>query len=196
LEIRKAWKTILEFDDRPELWFDEREVVLNFTSDGPALLREIAGLSSYFADSVVATSLKESLPQRDEAAASPYVASVHALIAECDHRSHFNARVANSLNLPYLPNSFRLPFRGYLYRKAQTVQKLIPTLGIIDEEYSKVAETYSDDGALQLPFFLGVVLSQTTSLQDFCPAVAEVRRRASKFRENWMLRSKVVRAER
>src|SRR6185437_15343417 len=88
------------------------------------------------------------------------------------------------LDLPYLPNSYRLPFRQMLYRRAKITQNFLPAIQSIEKEYLALAKLYFDtaEDNLELPFFLSSVLSQMSSPRDFFGILAETRRKASTFR--------------
>jgi hypothetical protein len=109
---------------------------------------------------------------------------LHKVIDESNYRSLFNLRVSNFLNLHYLPNSFRLPFRNFYYQKARKTQPFVQSLQRIDEEYSALTELYFDStkNNLQLPFFLAAVLSRISKLDEFFEVLAETRLDATQFR--------------
>jgi hypothetical protein len=176
-EIRKSWKTIIDFDDHENLWFKGDRLMESFDSDGPRLLEQLVDISAHNVSTLVLRSFSEKTD-----AVEDYVQKAHELITESDHRSYFNMQVSDGLTLPYLANSFRLPYRRFHYRKAQEINKLLPTLAIINREYAAKQDLYLPPEVLRLPFFLSIVLSRISSARDFLPAVAELRWKAATFR--------------
>jgi len=90
------------------------------------------------------------------------------------------------LKLPYLPNSYRMPFRNFFYQKAKIVQRSLPTIKQIEAEYNKIAASYFAPEAdnLTLPFFLSALFSKISSLDEFFEALARMRHKASAFRKH------------
>lgn len=149
----------------------------HFNSDGPLLIEKLVEISEYDAGTVAARRLSANSQVRED-----YIERVHKLIVESDYRSYFNIQVAESLGLPYLANSFRLPYLGYHYRKAERVNKLLPSLGVINKEYAAKQHLYLSPEALRLPFFPSVALARISSSRELLPAVAEIRKKAANFR--------------
>jgi hypothetical protein len=107
-------------------------------------------------------------------------------ISECNHRSYFNIRVANLLNLSYSPSAARLPFREYQYVRATAVHKKIELMSMIEDEIREYRKSYQVPNSpnLELPVFLCVVLSRSDSLDSFFEVLAELRNSAKSFRRH------------
>jgi hypothetical protein len=116
----------------------------------------------------------------------PLSAFIHRVIDECNYRSLFNITVSNALRLPYLPNSFRLPFRKFYFRKATIAQKYIASLREIEKEYQNLADLYlvPEQNNLQLPFFLSAILERISSPDEFLEVLMDVRDKAETFRKH------------
>lgn len=106
------------------------------------------------------------------------------LISDSNHRSLFNARVADLLGLPYSPNAARLPFRQYQYRVAVVAHKQLFLIKEIEEEVARRREKYKvmTQPNLELPVFLSGVLNRSGSLGDFFEVLAQLRSEAEPFR--------------
>jgi hypothetical protein len=179
-EIKRAWKSIIEFSEDDRLWFDPERSVKNgqFHTDGPLLLNDLLKVYSHTGRDAVYNHINETCEQ------DHLTRYVHSVIDECNYRSLFNLQVSNGLQLFYIPNSFRLPFRNYFYRKARVIQSYVPSIRAIEKEYGRFAELYSagDQNNLHLPLFLAAVLNQISGLDQFFEVLAEVRKKASTFR--------------
>ena len=176
-EIKKSWRSIIDFVENAELWFDPLHKVKSdsYHSDGPQLLSDLTKIYNQSFDEAVYWRLSEKKPE----GASTFV---HSVIDECNYRSLFNTMVSNSLQLYYSPNTFRLPFRNFFHSKAVAIQRHLPSLRGIEREYDNAAKLYSEQSELRLPFFLAAVLNQIDSLDEFFEVLAKLRRQASSFR--------------
>ncbi|HEY0377215.1 MAG TPA: hypothetical protein VGC87_09680 [Pyrinomonadaceae bacterium] len=149
-EIKKAWRSIIDFRDDDDLWFDPNGSVKNesFNTDGPNLLNDL--IETYYQTGTEAL-YNHFRTSNDEHKLTEFV---HGVIDECNYRCLFNLRVSNSLQLYYIPNSFRLPFRNFSYKKARIIQRYLPSIRAIEKEYSNLAKLYSgsDQNNLRLPF--------------------------------------------
>jgi hypothetical protein len=179
--IKTAWRSIIDFKENEELWFDPLHKIKSesYSTDGPQLLEHLTEIHNQL--------FYEALYHR-KASIGPAELSefVHRIIDECNYRSLFNTAVSNALQLYYMPNSFRLPFRNFLYRRARTIQQYLPTIHFIEHEYRHLAELYSDtdQNELRLPLFLGAVLNQISRLDEFFNVLADMRRKAESFRDH------------
>jgi hypothetical protein len=168
-EIKKAWLGLLGFSPVTDEWFDAKVSDDNFESDGPVLLQNLVGTFPHWS---IGGFWRE---KRDES-------TLFDVMNECNYRSLFNLMVAYFLGVQYMPNSYRLPFRHFLYRRATTAQRLLPLVQAIDKEYRALSKMYFDPDRLELPFFLSAVLSHISSPRELFSALAEVRTKASNFR--------------
>lgn len=178
--VKKSWKTLLDFNDQPSLWFDPDREVKNtlFSSTGPDLLGQLVTVYNTAHEKGTKRHLRE-LGLTDE-----LIKYIHQVIDECNYRSFFHVMVSNSLQLQYMPNSFRLPFRNYYYHRAKTVENYLVT-SYIENEYQKGVSAYdlSAQGTLHLPLLLTALLKKISSLDEFFNALAEMRKKASDFRQ-------------
>jgi hypothetical protein len=178
MAIREAWERALAFHGRAELWFGPTGMsVEEYDSIGPGLLEKLVSFQHVAQHDAVYLHMQETN--------ADFVAFAHSVVNDSNNRSLFNLHVSSMLELPYLPNSFRLPFRAFLYRRALEVQAALPLMKRIDREYRAVAELYyaPEDGNLELPFFLSGILAQAASPGEIPEILAEVRKRAAGFRE-------------
>ena len=179
--MKIAWRSIIDFKENEELWFDPFHKIKteSYNTDGPQLLRDLTEIHNHVFD--------EALYLR-KARLSPTELSefVHSVIDQCNYRSLFHTAVSNGLQLYYMPNSFRLPFHNFLYRRARIVQRQLPTIRFIENEYRDLGELFSDTNhnELRLPFFLGAVLNQISTLDEFFDVLADMRRKATSFRDH------------
>jgi hypothetical protein len=169
-EIKNAWVNLINFKPVTDMWFDYTPSEDQYESDGPALLEDLVEAFPHPFDLGGAWDWKE----------NEY--TIFHAINECNYRSLFNLMVAYFLGVQYMPNSYRLPFRHFLYRRALVAQRLLPFIEAVDKEYKTFSKMYFEPEELELPFFLSAVLSQISSPGELFAALAEVRRKASKFR--------------
>lgn len=176
--IKRAWRSIFDFVEDEELWFDPLSETKSesYHSDGPKLLEDLTRIYNQSFDEAVHLRLRNTPKQHSEL--------VHRTIDECNYRSMFNMMVSNSLQLYYMPNSFRLPFRNFFHEKATIIQRRLPTIWTIEEEYHDLAAAYStsDQDEIRLPFFLAAVLNKISTLDEFFDVLADFRRQATVFR--------------
>ena len=110
------------------------------------------------------------------------------LIAESNRRSYFNLRVSAMLDLPYVGNITRLPFRQQLYTFAAFAHRHLNQRLLVHEEIERHVSDYRtryevpDRPNLHLPVFLSIVLSRARTLDDFWSELAALRVQAAAFR--------------
>jgi hypothetical protein len=178
--IKEAWQRALGVGGREDLWFDPLGHFKSetFDTDGPQLLETLV--------SVYSDELKSAVLGHLQAigAEDGYLRELHRVIDECNYRSLFNVMTSNWLQLPYLPNAFRLPFRHYLYRKANAVDHYLHLLPVIEKEIDAIAEPAPRSENLRLPLFLAAVLARISSLDQFLERLVELRESAAGFRRH------------
>jgi hypothetical protein len=139
----------------------------NWASSGPALLNS---LLNWLGD--------------DEDAVFSGMEDVSDFISEANCRSLFNTRVAGMLDLPYAPNTTRIPYRSHLFSTAMIAHDALQDVREIEETFRDLAANYLTPGSIELPFFLSAVLARTKSLDDFFTNVAELRSQAAPYRRH------------
>jgi hypothetical protein len=92
--------------------------------------------------------------------------------------------LAYLLKVPYLPNSFRLPFRQFLYQRAGQIQRELLSMRELGDEYRRQVAAYrsSTEETLTVPLFLVAVLARIQSVNQFLEVVCELRSAARSFR--------------
>ena len=153
--IRSAWETILGPGSDWKNWHEETIEFVNRhygeESDPPRFLAEATDLfrAGTFAD-------RKPMISRGR---------VGDFVGECNLRSLFDWSIAYAFKLPYVPNSFRLPFQQFLYAKGDaTRQYLIRFLD--NETLKKAREVQSIEHHLRVPQFLSAILGRASSLQE------------------------------
>jgi hypothetical protein len=180
VEITAAWQVLLGLPQMDDALLEHRHAQVaggEWASDGPELL---AGLVRAVDESqsflVTRHVLRETSPEN----VRQYL---YDLVAEANYRGLFNQAVASLLGLPYLPNSTRLPFRRYLFGRAQIVSRELLSLRVIEDQYRQRAATYFTQETLRLPFFLAAIVERISDLGEFFEVLADVRAKASGFRQ-------------
>jgi hypothetical protein len=172
VEIKAAWAS-LGFDVAEPFSYKGRD---NWASGGPELLAQLmdASLSLGTSYKFVMNGWRISESQ------------LYRVVSEANCRSLFNFMVGYLLELPYLPNSFRMPFRRFLLRRATTVHHHLLSLATIEAEYKERAKAFPIPirSNLQLPFFTAAILAKISSLDEFLEELAIVRSQADGFRRH------------
>jgi hypothetical protein len=175
LEDRKAivasWEKLLGRRlDHNEL-FNKSSLSANWSSDGSRILEKMLGTMD---------------PRDDSAYSGSGMIPAADFVDECNIRSLFNSLFANFIELPYLPNVARLPFREVMYKRAMNIQRDLAFIKSLNNEYTHIARKYStpEQDNLVLPFFLNVILTKISSLSDFYEALADLRFQAEPFRRH------------
>jgi hypothetical protein len=111
--------------------------------------------------------------------------SLHSMITECNSRSYVNQCLASHLQLPYVANTARLPFRSLFYNLPLAVTQELPSILEADKTYAaRAAHAKLLRGdPLVLPVFLALALNDAEHPPDVWGAVAELRSKAARFRE-------------
>lgn len=178
--IQQAWQRALGFTGREELWFDPKGHFKGETydTDGPQLLESLV---SVYHDELRFAVLRH---LQSTGAEERHLQELHEVIDECNYRSLFNLMLSNGLQLPYLPNALRLPFRHYLYHKANVVDHYLYLVPAIEKELGDVAARTARSDNFRLPLFLAAVLARISSLDQFFERLAELRQSAAGFRRH------------
>ena len=106
------------------------------------------------------------------------------MIRECNYRGHVNERLANHLQLPYVANTARLPFKSRFYEGPRLVSAALPSVLAMNDAYVQRAEQADllRGDPLVLPVFLALALQNAARPQDIWGAVAHIRKEAAGFR--------------
>jgi hypothetical protein len=91
-----------------------------------------------------------------------------------------NLRVASLLDLPYASSVFRAPFRRIMSSQALAAEEKLRVVEITKESAGKRAGARGT--ITGLPVFLAAVLSRIDNLEQFWPAVGQLRAEASALR--------------
>jgi hypothetical protein len=171
LAIKEAWEAILGSAIQWDEWQNEQLLFTNRAygeeSRPQEFLKEVTALFDTGA-------MSDRMP-----AASP--GRVGDFVNECNLRSLFNWSIAYALKLPYVPNSFRLPFQQYLYTKGEAARQNI--VRFLDDKYrEKAGEFGSIEHRVRVPLFLGSILARASSLPDVVRLLQETRSKAASFR--------------
>jgi hypothetical protein len=156
-------------------------------SPGPALLNQLWYASrssvSTFDDVIARGDALESVGAAAGAKANREL--LHSMITECNCRSYVNERLANHLDLPYVANTARLPFRSLYYDLPRAVTDALPSVLAADSTYVERA-AHADllrGDPLVLPVFLALALNDAKRPGDLWAAIAGLRTEATRFRE-------------
>jgi hypothetical protein len=103
-----------------------------------------------------------------------------SLLTDLNLRSYLNQQFADFFGLPYVSAAGRVPFRRFLYDRAVNVQHALVTLGVVEDRYSELAANVQ----LRLPVLLAVTLRGCRRPDDLWPRIADLRVRASRFRDH------------
>lgn len=160
-----GWRTIAH---APELQardlLDRKSADRNWYSPGQMRLEQIAD-----ATSINATGF---LGQR-------YSDRVAEVLTDENYRTMINQRVADLVQLPYLPAVTRMPFRGLLNERKEAVCSRLYAVGALDRAYAASA----DGQGLSVPAFLAVAIRRSGQTRPgVWSAVAELRAQARRFR--------------
>jgi len=114
-----------------------------------------------------------------------HVDGLRRLLRECNYRGQVNQRLASHLQLPYVPNTARLPFRSRFYDRPGRVSDQLPSVLALDAVYAvRAAQAEALRGErLVLPVFLALALRDADTRHDLWGAIGDLRARAQAFRE-------------
>lgn len=102
------------------------------------------------------------------------------VLTDENYRTLINQRVADLVELPYLPAVTRMPFRGLLNERKQAVSSRLNAVGALDRAYAVPV----DGQSLAVPAFLAVAIRRSGRTRPgVWTAVAELRAQARHFRE-------------
>lgn len=106
-------------------------------------------------------------------------------IREGNYRGHVNQRLASHLNLPYMPNMARIPFRTRFYDRALAVSDRLPSILALDKQYAeRASQTHILRGEpFVLPVFFALAVRDAAVPPDLWAAVAALRAQARHYRE-------------
>jgi len=160
-----GWRTIAR---APELQardlLDRKSADRNWRSPGQLRLEQIAD-----ATSINATGF---LGQHDSY-------RIGEVLTDENYRTMINQRVADLVQLPYLPAVTRMPFRGLLNERKEAVCSRLYAVGALDRAYAASA----DGQGLNVPAFLAVAIRRSGQTRPgVWSAVAELRAQARRFR--------------
>jgi hypothetical protein len=107
------------------------------------------------------------------------------MIGEGNYRGYVNQRLAGHLNLPYMPNMARIPFRSRFYDRAHAVSDRLPSILAVNTQYAERATQAQllFGPPLVLPVFLALAVRDAAIPQDLWAAVATLRAQARRYRE-------------
>jgi len=101
------------------------------------------------------------------------------VLTDENYRTLINQRVADLVELPYLPAVTRMPFRGFLNERKQAVSSRLYAIGALDRAYAASA----DGQGMNVPAFLAVAIRRSGQTRSgVWSAVAELRTQARRFR--------------
>jgi len=174
--IKKNWRELLEFKANDALWFDPTQDVKNtkFSTMGDALLEQLVSIYKSAMDRPTIQRLQ------NRNLTEQAIRTTHKIIDECNYRGMFHNKVSDCLDLPYLPNSFRLPFHNYYRRRSEKMSQLMISLQSVD--LNRMPSSAGAVSTLKLPLFLASILERIDSLDQFFDILADMRKEASKFR--------------
>jgi hypothetical protein len=174
--IKKNWRELLDFKANDALWFDATRDVKNsaFSTKGNALLEELVSIYQSAMDRPTIEHLQ------NRGRTEQVTRATHRIIDECNYRGMFHSQVSDCLDLPYLPNSFRLPFHNYYRRRSKKMSQLMISLQSVD--LNQTPSSARAVSTLKLPLFLAGILERIDSLDQFFDILADMRKEASKFR--------------
>jgi hypothetical protein len=160
-----GWRTIAR---QPELraldLLDRRSADANWRSPGQIRLKQIADATK------IGTS---------RAISGGYAHWLSEVLTDENYRTLINQRVADLVELPYLPAVTRMPFRGLLNERKQAVSARLCAVGALDRAYAVPA----DGQGLTVPAFLAVAIRRSGRTRaGVWAAVAELRAQARQFR--------------
>jgi hypothetical protein len=171
LAIKQAWEAILGPGIQWDQWQDEQ---LRFThraygeeSEPQKFLQEVTALFD-------AGAMYDRMPTADPGRVGDFV-------NECNLRSLFNWSIAYAFKLPYVPNSFRLPFQQYLYANGEAARQNI--VRFLDDKYlERTGEFGSIEHRVRVPLFLASILARASNLAEVVDLLRETRSKAASFR--------------
>ena len=108
-----------------------------------------------------------------------------ALFTETNCRYVFNTAVGFSMDLLYLPNSFRVPFsRQFIRRRSELLERYTGLLNLFDgsRQVDPLASSRASDLHLDVPLILSAILARIDRPEQFYEELAGLRRRARGFR--------------
>jgi hypothetical protein len=129
--------------------------------------------------------LSMNLPLAEHWGQEQFLVAQGRLASECNHRYLFNKSFSQAIQLPYLPNTFRVPFQRWLYDRSWTVEKGLSLATYLDEEYREMIAKRINIGATEmaLPFFLTALLQRISKRKEFGDVLATMRLRAQPLRQ-------------
>jgi hypothetical protein len=184
-DLTRQWSLTLGHELSPHDVINVTESDYEWPSPGPGLLEELLASGNSGDD------LDRQLEQAETFSSEAPELAVYVrrmsrrLIRESNYRGHVNERLARHLQLPYMPNTARLPFRGLFYDQARLISDRLPSVIALDDYYferASQAKLLCGDPFL-LPVFLALVLRRATRPQDLWAAVAQVRGNAAAYRK-------------
>ena len=98
---------------------------------------------------------------------------------------YVNERIANMIELPYLPNIARIPaVRGYRVSRGERVARELAALDIVNEAYRKRLAAYAELGSIRLPLLSAAVFAKNPSTpEELVQAISDLRKKAKRLRE-------------
>jgi hypothetical protein len=167
--IKEAWEAILGPGTNWSHWHDDQISFSNRVYGEESRPREFL------------SNVTELFNRGAMAGARPDAGRVGDFVNECNLRSLFNWSVAYALKLPYVANSFRLPFQQFLYARGEATRQHL--VRFLDEKYREQARAFGAiEHRVRVPLFLAAILAKASSLANVVERLQEFRSKAASFR--------------
>jgi len=119
------------------------------------------------------------------AMSSDDTARIAKIVGASNILGYVNERIANLIELPYLPNTARVPaVRGYRVSRGQRVLRELAALDTVNEAYRNRLAGAAELGTVRLPLLSAAVFAKNPSTPvELIESISDIRDKAKKLRE-------------
>lgn len=188
-DLAQRWAAALGRDMSVEDVADRQESDHSWRSPGAALLSQLWAQTR---TSSVNLNTSTTILRKFEAGTSLGEKAVESrrrqlrkTIRECNYRGMVNQRLAIHLDLPYVANTARLPFRDVFLDIPKALSDRLPSVLAADDSYSQAASVANrvSGQPLVVPVFLAVALRRASRPEDLWGVIGELRDDARGYRK-------------
>jgi hypothetical protein len=188
VDLVRQWSTVLGRPLQPKDVMSAAQSSYSWNSAGNKLLRQLwkeSGPNTNTFDAVLGNLSWAETSDDLSSVVEARRAVLQSMIRECNYRGRVNERIAGHLQLPYLPNTARLPFRNAFFDQPRLVTSALPTAFAMDAAYAERSQRADliQGEPLVLPVFLALAVKDAAAPDEIWPAIKNLREKASAFRE-------------